>query len=69
MTSQMTYRLAREGFMKQFEGSWKVDPLYVDAQGNPASESVADRVASVVRLKQVLFCTSFLHALQTSIMK
>ena len=51
----MKYRLARQGFMKQFEGSWKVDPLYVDAQGNPTSENVAERVASVVHLEQVNF--------------
>ena len=56
----MKYRLARQGFMKQFEGSWKVDPLYVDAQGNPASENVADRVASIVQLEQVShFCLCY----------
>lgn len=50
----MKYRLARQGFMKQFEGSWKVDPLYVDAQGSPSSENEADRVASIVSLEQVV---------------
>ncbi|KAG0610286.1 hypothetical protein M758_7G053700 [Ceratodon purpureus] len=50
----MKYKLARPGFMKQFEGSWKVDPFYVDAQGNPALENAADRVASIVHLEQVV---------------
>lgn len=56
---QMKYRLARQGFMKQFEGSWKVDPLYVDAQGSPSSENEADRVASIVSLEQVISSPRF----------
>jgi hypothetical protein len=56
----MKYRLTKQGFMKQFEGSWKVDPLYFDAQGNPTSENVA----SVVHLEQVNFCTPSLLVLQ-----
>ena len=51
----MNYRLAKQGFMKQFDGTWKVEPLYIDAEGSPASEDVADRVASVVFLQQVSF--------------
>jgi len=54
----MNYRLARQGFMKQFDGSWKVEPLYIDAEGSPVPEHVADRVASVVYLQQVNFETT-----------
>lgn len=52
---QMNYKLAKHGFMKQFDGTWKVDPLYVDAQGIPAPEHAADRVASIITLQQVAF--------------
>jgi len=50
----MTYQLARQGFMKQFDGSWKVEPLHIDANGSPAPENAADRVASMVYLQQVV---------------
>lgn len=50
----MNYKLAKHGFMKQFDGTWKVDPLYVDAQGIPAPEHAADRVASIITLQQVV---------------
>ncbi|KAG0604437.1 hypothetical protein M758_10G172200 [Ceratodon purpureus] len=50
----MNYKLAKQGFMKQFDGTWKVEPLYIDAEGSPAPEDVADRVASVVSLQQVV---------------
>jgi hypothetical protein len=51
---QMNYRLAKQGFMKQFDGTWKVEPLYIDAEGSPVPEDVAERVASVF-LQQVNF--------------
>jgi hypothetical protein len=47
------FQLAKPGFMKQFEGSWKVQPLYVDSDGGPAPEDNANRVASIVSLQQV----------------
>ncbi len=50
---QVKFQLAKPGFMKQFEGSWKVQPLYVDSDGGPAPEDNANRVASIVSLQQV----------------
>lgn len=44
--------------MKQFDGTWKVEPLYIDAEGTPVPAHVADRVASVVYLQQVNFETT-----------
>jgi hypothetical protein len=51
---QVKFWLAKKGFMKQFEGSWKIQPFYIDAEGGPAPEDNANRVASIVFLQQVL---------------
>ncbi|CAM6041968.1 unnamed protein product [Sphagnum compactum] len=53
-TRTVKFQLAKPGFMKQFEGSWKVQPLYVDSDGGPAPEDNANRVASIVSLQQVV---------------
>jgi hypothetical protein len=50
---QVKFWLAKKGFMKQFEGSWKIQPFYIDAEGGPAPEDNANRVASIVFLQQV----------------
>ncbi len=50
---QVKFWLAKKGFMKQFEGSWKIQPFYIDAEGGPALEDNANRVASIVFLQQV----------------
>lgn len=51
----MKYRLAKTGFMKRFEGTWKIEPLFIDDSGSPlqAPESGTERVASIVTLQQV----------------
>jgi hypothetical protein len=51
---QVKFWQAKKGFMKQFEGSWKIQPFYIDAEGGPAPEDNANRVASIVFLQQVL---------------
>ncbi|XP_024519125.1 uncharacterized protein LOC112342091 [Selaginella moellendorffii] len=43
----VSYKLAKEGFMKRFEGTWEIKPFYVD--GEPGE---AGRVASLVNLHQ-----------------
>lgn len=58
---QVKYSLAKEGFMKRFEGAWDIKPNYVDA---PHCNSMTDpeidpvcissRVASDVTLIQVV---------------
>lgn len=55
MFLQVKYRLAKTGFMKRFEGTWKIEPLFIDDSGAPvqAPESGTERVASVVTLQQV----------------
>jgi len=55
MFMQVKYRLAKTGFMKRFEGTWKIEPLFVDESGAPVlvPESGTERVASVVTLQQV----------------
>ncbi|CAK9199054.1 unnamed protein product [Sphagnum troendelagicum] len=53
-THTVKFWLAKKGFMKQFEGSWKIQPFYIDAEGGPAPEDNANRVASIVFLQQVL---------------
>ncbi len=50
---QVKFWLAKKGFMKQFEGSWRIQPFYIDAEGGPAPEDNANRVASIVFLQQV----------------
>jgi hypothetical protein len=52
---QVKYRLAKTGFMKRFEGTWKIEPLFIDDSVAPvqAPESGTERVASVVTLQQV----------------
>ncbi len=50
---QVKFWLAKKGFMKQFEGSWKIQPFYIDAEGGPAPEDNANWVASIVFLQQV----------------
>lgn len=60
-THSVRFYLAREGFMKKFEGIWNVKPLYVDSphcatvpspEDDPACRS--SRVASEVHLKQIV---------------
>lgn len=53
----MKYWLAKTGFMKKFEGTWKIEPLIVDDSGQPVpgSGSGTERVASLVTLQQVAF--------------
>ncbi|MCO5590733.1 hypothetical protein L7F22_044708 [Adiantum nelumboides] len=60
-THSLKYHLAREGFMKKFEGTWDVKPVYVDAPHckvlqNPGDEPSCrtSRVASEVHFRQVL---------------
>lgn len=59
------FRLAKEGFMKKFEGSWKLEPLFVDQEACVISkpttleeyESCSDgkgRVASLIKLQQLV---------------
>ncbi|KAG0561944.1 hypothetical protein KC19_9G105000 [Ceratodon purpureus] len=54
-THVVKYRLAKTGFMKRFEGTWKIEPLYIDESGAhvQAPESGTERVASVVTLQQL----------------
>ncbi|KAI5064821.1 hypothetical protein GOP47_0019516 [Adiantum capillus-veneris] len=60
-THSLKYRLAKEGFMKKFEGTWDVKPVYVDAPHcevleNPDDEPScrSSRVASEIHFRQVL---------------
>ncbi|CAM6117028.1 unnamed protein product [Calypogeia fissa] len=46
----LKYELGREGFMKRFEGSWVIEPLYIDAH----EPTGFGRVASLVQLRQVV---------------
>eukprot|EP00246_Nothoceros_aenigmaticus_P004235 TRINITY_DN15687_c0_g1_i1.p1 TRINITY_DN15687_c0_g1~~TRINITY_DN15687_c0_g1_i1.p1 ORF type:complete len:323 (+),score=53.47 TRINITY_DN15687_c0_g1_i1:226-1194(+) len=49
------YRLSQEGFMKKFEGSWKIEPVFVDLDDTSVSSaSTPGRVASLVKLHQDL---------------
>nr|XP_010925764.1 uncharacterized protein LOC105048213 isoform X2 [Elaeis guineensis] len=59
------FKQGKSGFMKKFEGCWKVDPMFVDEQICPASKSKtwADydlctggkgRVGSIVNLDQLI---------------
>ncbi|KAH7276813.1 hypothetical protein KP509_39G023000 [Ceratopteris richardii] len=57
----LKYHLAKEGFMKKFEGTWEVKPVYVDAPHcgllqNPESEQLCtrSRVASEIHFQQVV---------------
>lgn len=54
-THMVKYRLAKTGFMKRFEGTWKIEPLFIDDSGAPvqAPASGTERVASVVTLQQL----------------
>ncbi|KAL3677682.1 hypothetical protein R1sor_020638 [Riccia sorocarpa] len=47
----LKYNLAKEGFMKRFEGSWNIQPLYVDMD---AGADARGRIASLVHLQQVV---------------
>lgn len=48
---QLKYDLAKEGFMKKFEGSWEIQPLYIDMDDGTDSRG---RIASLVHLQQVV---------------
>lgn len=52
---QVKYKLAKTGFMKRFEGTWKIEPLFLDDSGAPVQvhERGTERVASMVTLQQV----------------
>ncbi|OAE21118.1 hypothetical protein AXG93_3661s1430 [Marchantia polymorpha subsp. ruderalis] len=47
----LKYDLAKEGFMKKFEGSWEIQPLYIDMDDGTDSRG---RIASLVHLQQVV---------------
>lgn len=60
-THTLKYHLAKEGFMKKFEGTWEVKPVYVDAPhcdrlSNPEDDPSCNRSrrASEIHFKQVL---------------
>ncbi|KAH9318692.1 hypothetical protein KI387_020461, partial [Taxus chinensis] len=61
----MRFRLAKEGFMKKFEGSWSLEPLFVDEEvcttSKPSTVEEYElcshgkgRVASLIRLEQLV---------------
>lgn len=61
----MKFRLAKEGFMKKFEGSWTLEPLFVDQEGCIISKPTTleeyescshgkGRVASLIKLQQLV---------------
>eukprot|EP01018_Ginkgo_biloba_P009216 Gb_24608 [translate_table: standard] len=61
----MKFRLAKEGFMKKFEGSWKLEPLFVDKEvyNTPKPNTMEEdescshgrgRVASLIKLQQLV---------------
>ncbi|KAG6555303.1 hypothetical protein Mapa_003346 [Marchantia paleacea] len=47
----LKYDLAKVGFMKKFEGSWEIQPLYIDMDDGSDSRG---RIASLVHLQQVV---------------
>ncbi|KAL2641323.1 hypothetical protein R1flu_008910 [Riccia fluitans] len=47
----LKYNLAKEGFMKRFEGSWLIQPLNIDMDDNTDARG---RIASLVHLQQVV---------------
>ncbi|KAJ7570126.1 hypothetical protein O6H91_01G107400 [Diphasiastrum complanatum] len=58
-THTMKFELAKEGFMKRFEGSWNLEPLFVDLTNHSSNSSLvlgaqSGRVASVVKLQQIV---------------
>lgn len=54
-THMVKYKLAKTGFMKRFEGTWKIEPLFLDDSGAPVQvhERGTERVASMVTLQQI----------------
>eukprot|EP00250_Pteridium_aquilinum_P013169 c21177_g1_i1 orf=413-1393(-) len=60
-THTLKFHLAKEGFMKKFEGTWDVKPVYVDSPHCELLESPEDdpvcsrsRIGSKVHFRQVL---------------
>lgn len=61
----MKFHLAKEGFMKKFEGSWRLEPLFVDQEACVISKPTTleeyescshgkGRVASLIKLEQLV---------------
>lgn len=60
-THSVSFHLSKEGFMRRFEGTWDIKPIYVDApqcalMNSPESDPActSSRVASDVTLKQIV---------------
>jgi hypothetical protein len=51
---QMLFDLAKQGMMRKFSGSWKIDSMYASEQKSQAADSESEVVGAWVNFHQLL---------------